>query len=1836
MFLVPATQVATAQRLREWFAGEHVFALDPESVESLPVAIEKSQVERLVLVSVTPWRDGANDRAVVAFLRAIKSLSKFPRLRLAVIACDAIASPATNAVIHPFDAVFIGIGQTLAREFEEWDVACVSLTAFTGDRLRTALDADLSACAGMPVVIDGDRAWTAVMAPVALDASRTAPGFRHGGVYLIIGANGGIGGALARHLASEYAARLILAGRKPRADALVAELIALGGQAVYESLDVADADRVRELFERHPDIRGVVHSALALEDASLANMSEQSLMNVLRPKVHGAINLAQAIRGRDMDFVLMFSSIQSYIANAGQANYTAACVGKDAIAALMRDAYAIDARIINWGFWGSIGIVASEVYRERMRKLEIGSIEPEEGIAIVERLLRSDVAQITVVKASDAALRRLRIEPHPAVCRPVDGASCGGVEEILARVVPGFDGSSPRVSYNIQASAALQRYAAARLSQVPMPAVVVDKHAKLAAAIATIRGGDGPSRKQMLADFPEMAGHVNLLEICLDQYPGILSGDVDPLTVMFPQGSFELVEPVYRDNPLADYFNNAVAEVVSRYVEMRGDRPLRVLEIGAGTGSTAQFVLPVLRDRNATYVFTDLSFAFLNKARRRFAEFPFVRYEIFNVEKPPTNDELFDIVVATNVIHATADLPRVVRNVRDRIAPGGIFVLNEITSLQDYATLTFGLTEGWWLSTDPYRIPDSPLVSGDNWRRLLLGAGFDATRYHGTEDQQVVVAIVAEPVTAPVASAAVPPVSAADTQSVRDAAASVGAAPDEPAVQRYIRRNIAAVMHADETDIDVDQPFNEYGIDSLIALELLKPFRADLGYLPATVLFEHPTVARLAKHFIVEFGEKAMAAAGVVASEPAKAPVHASAQGATIATTAVATAIDTETAVRHLLNSVIADTMLLEVDDIDDDAPFMEYGIDSIISLELLKPLRSIFGYLPATLLFEHSSVSRLARHLAAEYPDASAGLVGADQTPTASQPVSPTASSVRPSSPMAQTRLSPRSDDIAIVGMAGRFPEAGDIDAFWRNLLEGRDSTVPVPDQRWPQRGALAANAGHYTNVGAFLDDVDAFDHQFFGVTPLEAERMDPQERLFLQTAYHAIEDAAIPRNALRGTETGVFVGVMNGGYAWHRPKTPEEATPTSLFWSIANRVSYLFDLKGPSMAVDTACSSSMTALHLACQALRDGDCDTAFIGGVNLITHPRQYDLLCGMHMLSRSGACKPFGEHADGFVDGEGICCLVAKRHADAVRDGDRILGVVRGSAINAGGQSNGYSAPNPESQAKVVAKAIERAGVNPADIAYIEAHGTGTELGDPIEIRGLCKVFADVPVQSIALGSVKGNIGHLESAAGLAGVVKVLLQMRHGRLVPSLHAERHNPHLRLDTTPFRLQRTPGPSPKDDAFVAGVSSYGAGGANAHVVLQAVPMSPQPAAAAGAYVATLSARTANGLQRRIDALRDWISANTADAERIAYTLCCGREHFSHRAAFVFDSVNALRDALATDLRDVLSAQKERPEAAVIEAAIEGASRREQASAKIIAEAYLAGADVSWSRIYTHRRPISLPGYAFEKQRFWVDSVEAGFHDRDDILRQHVINDTQIAPAAWALSHMIETTGASRLTSVLWRDAIRGIDAVSTQTEGVRFALRTPDHKQIYCEGEIGGAGPASAPWPQVRSSEVAERLEHDEIYRRFDALGYRYGRDLRSIRWARVDKTTVEASLEIGRNWGYRLSPALLDGGLQTAILLPSLQRRAAADEVLLPYHLGSIAVHRLPRSESVYCVCALSSEVSAGRSVVFDLRFFDERGETLIEMREMTSLIVKASALRQPMPAQRRNEVVVHDID
>ncbi|WP_438004487.1 type I polyketide synthase [Sorangium sp. So ce321] len=511
------------------------------------------------------------------------------------------------------------------------------------------------------------------------------------------------------------------------------------------------------------------------------------------------------------------------------------------------------------------------------------------------------------------------------------------------------------------------------------------------------------------------------------------------------------------------------------------------------------------------------------------------------------------------------------------------------------------------------------------------------------------------------------------------------------------------------------------------------------------------------------------------------------------------------------------------------------------------------------------------------------------------------------------------RTEPIAIIGMACRFPGAATPEAFWELLEQKRDAVTEVPAARWPLEAPELGDGGAEQRAarwGAFVKDVDLFDARFFGITPREAKSMDPQQRLLLEVTWEALERAGQPPERLAGTRAGVFVGVVMTDYdrvcaAGDAALDMYAITGTGHCFP-AGRLSYVLGLQGPSMAVDTACSSSLVAIHLACQSLRAGESSLAVAGGVNLMLAPWLTQALAASQALSVDGRCKTFDAQANGFVRGEGCGMLVLKRLSDALADGDPVLALIRGSAVNQDGRSTGLTAPSVLAQKALLRQALESAGVSAADLGYIEAHGTGTPLGDPVEMEALSDVIGGPREDgsTCVLGAVKTNIGHLEAAAGVAGVIKAVLALQREAIPANLHFKALNPRISLDKTPFVIPTEPVPwRPGARRRLAGVSSFGMSGTNAHAVLEEAPRPPADAAAgdaaagdeadAPAVVVPLSARSPGALLALARSYRDFLADGALSLRDVAYTAAVRRGHHEHRLAAVARSREELRELL-------------------------------------------------------------------------------------------------------------------------------------------------------------------------------------------------------------------------------------------------------------------------------------------------------------------------------------------------
>ena len=575
---------------------------------------------------------------------------------------------------------------------------------------------------------------------------------------------------------------------------------------------------------------------------------------------------------------------------------------------------------------------------------------------------------------------------------------------------------------------------------------------------------------------------------------------------------------------------------------------------------------------------------------------------------------------------------------------------------------------------------------------------------------------------------------------------------------------------------------------------------------------------------------------------------------------------------------------------IDPREPLASFGLDSLAAVQLAGELEERLGCpVSPVAVYDHPTIDALARHF-----------------------------TVAPTEPPQESGMrEPAPTEIAVIGIGCRFPGADGPQEFWKLLRRGDDAITEVPEERWDAdayHSSDPAVAGKMTTrFGGFLRNVDQFDRGFFGISPREAERMDPQQRLLLETTWEALEDAGQDVERLAGAPVGVFVGISSNDYGRLQmgdPETIDAYIGTGNALSIAaNRLSYTFDFRGPSIALDTACSSSLVAIHLACQSLRRGESRLAVAGGVNLILTPDLTINFSRANMMAPDGRCKAFDAAADGYVRSEGVGVVILKPLAEAIADGDRVYAVVRGSAINQDGRSNGLTAPNRQSQEAVLRTAYQDAGVSPSEIDAIEAHGTGTALGDPIEALALGHVLSeDRPADRPAwVGSVKTNVGHLEAAAGVAGFIKMALALHHGELPASLHFEKPNPHIPFDELPLRVA-TEWQSlyERMRPAIVGVSSFGFGGTNAHVVLQAVePRLTGSIRDQRAHIIPLSARSPEALRAQVRQWSEFADAGTPPLMDLAFTASQRRTHLDHRAVFVAKDSAGLRDQLQAFLND-------------------------------------------------------------------------------------------------------------------------------------------------------------------------------------------------------------------------------------------------------------------------------------------------------------------------------------------
>lgn len=1036
-----------------------------------------------------------------------------------------------------------------------------------------------------------------------------------------------------------------------------------------------------------------------------------------------------------------------------------------------------------------------------------------------------------------------------------------------------------------------------------------------------------------------------LAEKVLHDLPSILSGSQPATSVLFPESSMSLVEAVYKEDKIASHFNKILGLAAFNFVKNRlnqnPNKSFRILEIGAGTGSMTSVLCSSLSpfiNSIQEYLFTDISRSFLIRAERQFsADMPYLKTAFLDVERTliSQNIELgaYDLVIASNVLHATKNMHSTLSVVRSAMADDGLLLINEINDGNIFTHVTFGLLDGWWRFEDKHlRIPGTPALNTTAWKAALESADFEWVAASPNSEQELGQQIIA--------------VRAKHTNAIlnQSKVSPIDHAHDE---KSQFLSEIKAMPTKGESIDCLDQRYQKSALRDAILLSL-------------------------------------------------------------------------------------SETLGIAKSAIDSHLSFADYGLDSILAAEFVQKLRKTLGIeLELTRLYDFTSVIQLESFISNEYKDTLNKESLAEQVfinepdpnydprDSVEKNSHKKASNTQKDDVASPTLQSYKREPIAIVGMSGRFSGSKTVDELWKHLVAGNDLVEPV--SRFDLSSFYKDDSlDSYCDSGSFIDGVDQFDPVFFSISGLEALYMDPQQRLFLEEAWKTLESAGHAGLDMIGRRCGVFVGCSSGDYQELFTSQP----PGQAFWGntcslIPARIAYFLDLKGPAIAVDTACSSSLVAVQLACQSIWSGESDMAIAGGVFVQCTSRFYRYANQAQMLSIRGRCAAFGNYADGIVPGEAVAAVLLRPLADALADGDNILGVIAGVGTNQDGTSNGITAPSGVSQEQLLRQIYAEFNINPADITMVEAHGTGTPLGDPIEFSALDRVFTSSSSNKhyCALGSVKSNLGHATTAAGITGLIKVLLAIKHELIPPTIHLDGVNSAINLENSAFYLNDKPieWVSSSKTNRLAAVSSFGFSGTNAHLVIQEPPSLEIHENLRPAYLITISARSEVQLKQQVENIQEFLeTTQVSNCGDLAFTLLAGRRPLSHRLAIVSRSLEDLRFKLSQWLKNSATPDVE---FGIVESDIEEESSDLEAvntliqsirnytvqddenyinCLKKLSAIFLRGSKARLDFQFDpskHRR-LALPTYPFKSDRYWV----AENNDDKDVFLKIKPNSKKIA----------------------------------------------------------------------------------------------------------------------------------------------------------------------------------------------------------------------------------------------
>ncbi len=1538
--------------------------------------------------------------------------------------------PVQNSVETCLHASVGGFSRTLTFENPNINITSVGLGEHSPEKIAGVVSQELGFYRNTPLTevryVDGQRKVRLMVRydhfATMLDKSL----IKQNGTYLIAGGAGGLGYIFARHLAKNYGVQLILIGRSKINDTIetkLEQLRQLGGDGKYYSVDISNETALinvcQEIRAEGTRLNGVLNCAGLIEDSYIIHKNGESFDNVIAPKIMGTVNLDKATRQDQLDFFVLFSSIASIMPNQGQCDYAAANSFLDEFSAYRNHLLEQDERTgktiaINWPLWknGGIGVIKEE--EEHLWDVfGMKALESERGVSIFDKMLSQEPLslpdQLIAIEGE-----QYKIEKHLNV---LSGEHYSDQDNVINEIsikdkIRRIISSAGTASRDIDDAENLTDYG---IDSVGISKITTEINETFSLDI-------DPTL------FFDLNTVFRISEYLWENYERLLTGhSVHPQdqSVFMPERA--LIDIDFSDNENL-FFQKTLSDeeffMKDHVVEGLYNVPgACYIEMALQAGSLVTQGRNVFKLSN-NYWAKQLSTSGnpIRADLRLFKKDDFYEYEITHSEG------------SGKVLHA---LGQVHTKRIEEIEQASLTFIN-MDDIKSRCTVSRKPEEIYQF------IHAEGLHVGPSFQPMLQIDLNDKEALSHLKLPEFIENTYEDYVLHPSMLTGVLQTALLNNKSNgMNSSRFIPIAVDEIIVHKKIPEECyvyTEILDSTKTNNEI-RKYNARVIttEGNVVVEIKGLSLRNLTH-SSKQTEEQESKTKNKKHRVTE-------SSGITLEQ-----------------------------VNDLLKETLSDAIGMPPADIEADVQLESYGINSVMIVDLNRRLDELFGNLSKTLFFEYKNIQELAEYFLDHHKNTLQRILGekidtdhSDEKIVATDTVSDdfqedvaidndifiSTSSADDVAPAESTDVG--EEPIAIVGMSGRYPEAGNLSEFWENLKSGRDSISKMPESRFdrktlqklfPEQDLLPEE------WGGFLDDIDKFDPLFFNISPREAAIIDPQERMFLEVAWESIEDAGYVPKSLKGETVGVFVGALWQPYITLGVEQTFKGNlqrPHGLLYSIANRVSFFFDWCGPSMAVDTACSASLTALHLACESLKRKESHSAIVGGVNISLSSSKYLWLSNNNFLASDGKCRSFGSGGDGYVPGEGVGAVYIKRLKDAIRDGDHVYGVIKGTSINHGGKTNGYTVPNPRKQAELILSSLDKSGISPEDISYVEAHGTGTSLGDPIEISGLQKAFSSYTDKKkfCAIGSVKSNIGHLEAAAGIAGLTKLLLQMKHKTLVPSLHSDEENPNIDFPSTPFVVQKelkawTPktvassansddGRQEKAIPLRAMISSFGAGGSNAHAIVEEYHHLDNPAtwssdnnngqdtshestvsrlSSGKDIIIPLSAKTIDRLRVCASNLLKYIETNEVDIlntgdsfrsgsirlEDIAFTLQTGREAMDERVVFLVGDLADLRSQLNTYISMESTSMESISTSKMISGNI-GSGRKvfnvfsldnelntvfdnwiSSGDGLKVATLWINGIEIDWSRLYPSRKPvkISLPTYPFRKDRYWIAETES------------------------------------------------------------------------------------------------------------------------------------------------------------------------------------------------------------------------------------------------------------------